>query len=73
MKSYGIRVPGSVVTKKTAPGYLKRMCIRFMRDRDLTMEASRFLSDIETRIVNAGFIGWNEIEQIEIKAISEPA
>lgn len=70
MKPYGISVPGSVITKQTAPGYLKRMCAWFMRDRDLTMEASIFLSDIETCIVNAGFMDWNEVEQIEIEAIS---
>lgn len=70
MKQYSITVPSSVITKQTAPGYLRRMCAAFMRDRDLTPEAALFLEDIEQRIVNAGFMDWNEIEQAEIDAIT---
>ena len=65
MKTYAISVPGSIITKQTAPGYLRRMCRAFMVDRDITLESSCFLSDIEQRIADAGFMTWDEIEAVE--------
>lgn len=67
MKTYGIIVPGSVVTKETAPGYLLQ--VAKMLQREITMESSIVLSEIESRIVKAGFLTWTECEEIEIKAM----
>lgn len=66
---YGITVLGSVVTKKTARGYLKR--ISGMLLRDMTMESSNVLSQIEMKIVSAGMLTWIECDEIEIEAIKE--
>lgn len=66
MKPYGIAVPGSVVTAKTARGYLLRLAGRILAD--LSLEGSVVLSEVEERIVRAGFLSWEEVEQIEIEA-----
>ncbi len=67
MKPYGITVPGSVITKETAPGYLKRIAKMLLHE--ITMESSVVLSEIEERIVKAGFLTWAECEKIEIEAM----
>ena len=60
-------VPGSLITKKTARGYLKRIARRLQED--LTMEKAIVLDEIEERIVAAGFMDWEEVEAIEIEAM----
>lgn len=60
-------ITGTLITKETAPGYLKR--VAGYLQRDLTMEASNVLSEIESRIVNAGWLTWAEVEEIEISAL----
>lgn len=67
MKVISISVPGSVITKKSAAGYLERVA-RYLFGKT-EPEAMYVLGDIETRIVDAGFLTWPEIEEIEIKAI----
>jgi len=67
MKPIAINVPGSVVTKETAPGYLLRVAKILLSE--ITMESSVVLEEIEERIVNAGFLTWPECEEIEIKAM----
>ncbi len=68
MKPYAIMVPGSVVSKKTAPGYLLRTA-KFLFSRELTNESCLVLHQIESDIVNAGFLTWDEVEEIEIEAL----
>lgn len=68
MKQYAIAVPGSVVTQKTAAAYIARLIGYFMNDSSLAM--SNVITDAEERIVNAGFMTWDEIEQIEIRAMA---
>lgn len=63
-----ITVPGSIITMETAPDYLSRLC-KFHYSRELTMEASMMIHDIEERIVNAGLMTWSEIEDAEIAAM----
>lgn len=60
-------ITGTLITKETAPGYLKR--IAKILQRDLTMEASVVLYDIESRIVKAGWLTWPEVEEIEVSAL----
>lgn len=60
-------ITGTLITKETAPGYLKRIAGYLLQD--LTMEASVVLSDIESRIVKAGWLTWQEVEEIEISAL----
>jgi hypothetical protein len=67
MKTLSIQVPGSVITQKTARGYLLRLASHLLND--LSIESSVVLTEIEERIVNAGFMDWEQIEQIEIEAI----
>jgi len=62
-----IQVPGSVVTKQTARGYLLRIAQMLLDD--LTLESSQVLSEIETRIVNAGFMSWADVETVEMEAM----
>lgn len=69
MKPYGIIVPGSVVTAKTAPDYLRRMVAYVYQD--LTVASSLFLADVEQRLVSAGFLTWEQCEAIELQTIQE--
>lgn len=64
MKTISISVPGSVITAKTAAGYLFRIASMLLSDG--SMEACCVLSEIESRIVNAGFLTWEQVEEIEI-------
>lgn len=68
MKPYGIAVPGSVISAKTAPGYLRRTAAYLMSPAKFSMEACAVLADIESRIVSAGFLTWEQVEQIEEEA-----
>ena len=67
MKPIAITVPGSVITNDTAAEYLHR--IAKMLQQDLTIEKSVVLSEIEDRIVRAGFLNWEQVEEIEISAL----
>lgn len=66
MKAISLSVPGSVITAKTAAAYLTRIAAYLLAD--LTMESSVVLADIEDRIVRAGFLTWEQVEEIEISA-----
>lgn len=67
-KPYAISVPGSVVTKQTAPGYVKRAARFFLsRSSDGAWQA---LTEIENRIASAGLLTWEQCEQLEIEAFS---
>lgn len=64
MKTIAIQVIGSVVTKDTACDYLRRIIAYFAND--ISIEGMKVLDEIEERIVNAGFLSWDEIEKIEV-------
>ena len=68
MKPYAISVPGSVISRQTAPGYLRRTAAFLLAPARFSMESCAVLSDIESRIVSAGFLTWDEVEQIETEA-----
>ena len=53
MKPYGIAVPGSVISAKTAAGYLRRTAAFLLSPARFSMESCAVLSDIESRIVSA--------------------
>ena len=63
-KPVSISVPGSVITAKTAAGYLARIAARLLADG--SMEACCVLAEIEERIVRAGFLTPSQCEDIEI-------
>lgn len=63
MKTIAISVPGSVVTKDTACDYLRRIIAYFVND--ISIEGMKVLDEIEECIVNAGFLNWDEVEDIE--------
>ena len=67
MKTLSISVPGSVVTSKTARGYLLKLAKHLLND--LSIESSIVLTEIEERIVSAGFLTWEQVEKIEIEAL----
>ena len=62
-----ITVPGSVVTKETAPGYLRRVARKLLNP--VTQASSIVLTDIERALVNAGFMTWEETEEIEMEVM----
>ncbi len=64
---YAIKVPGSVVTKQTAPSYYKN--IVKMLYEGIDTPGAFVLDEIAERIVNAGFLTWDEVEAIEIDAL----
>ena len=68
MKSISINVPGSVVTAKTAPAYLKRVAAHLLND--ISVASTLVLNEIEERIVNAGFLTWEQVEEIEASAFN---
>ena len=68
MKPYAIIVPGSCITKQTAPDYLRRIARHLLEN--LTFESSLALDEIEARIVKAGFLTWEQTEQIEAEAMA---
>ena len=67
MKTLSISVPGSVITQKTARGYLLKLANYLLNN--LTIESSVVLTEIEERIVKAGFLTWEQVEEIEIEAL----
>ena len=67
MQPYAVKVPGSVVTKQTAHGYLFRVLCYL--DDNITPESCAALDHIEEIIVNAGFMTWEHVEQLEIAAL----
>lgn len=71
MKPYGIAVPGSVISAKTAPGYLRRTAAYLMSPAKFSMEACAVLADIESQIVSAGFLTWEQVETIEEEAAAD--
>ncbi len=68
MKIQSVMVPGSVVTAKTAAGYLSRVAAQLLSN--ISTESAMVLAEIEQRIVSAGFLTWEECETIEIKAMA---
>lgn len=68
-KATSVMVPGSVVTQRTAKDYLIRLS-RIIYN-DLSIESSVVLHEIEERLVNAGYIDWNEANEIEIEALKQ--
>ncbi|MCC8014057.1 MAG: hypothetical protein LIO87_02595 [Eubacterium sp.] len=66
MKPYGILVPSSVVTKMTAAGYLKRIAKMLLENP--TIASCAALDTIEAKIVDAGFLTWEQAEEIEAEA-----
>ncbi len=58
-------VLGTFITgKESARRFINRLYSRF----DGTMESSVAIGDIEARIVNAGFLTWDEVEAAELTA-----
>lgn len=68
MKPYAISVPGSVISRQTASGYLRRTAAFLLAPARFSMESCAVLSDIESRIVSAGFLTWDEVKAIETEA-----
>ena len=68
LKMKVLQVPGSVITEKTARGYLLRLAA--MLYENLDQASASVLYDIESRIVNAGLLDWEEVEKIELEAIA---
>lgn len=68
MKQIAIKVPGSVVTAKTAADYLKRVAAHLLNN--ISIESALVLNEIEERIVNAGFLTWEQVEEIEASAFN---
>ena len=58
-------VPGSIVTRETAPGYLRRVARMMLNP--VTMASSMALTQIEEKIVGAGLMTWEEAEEIEME------
>lgn len=72
-KQAAIVVKGSVITAETAKGYLTR-AVRFLtgeRYDGSLFHSFMVLADIESKIVAAGFMDWEEVEAVEIEAMSE--
>ena len=67
MKPCAISVPGSVISRQTAPGYLRRTAAFLLSPSRFSVESCAVLSDLESRIVSAGFMTWDEVEQIEME------
>lgn len=57
---------GTVVTKETAPGFLKRIARTLLNP--VTMASSMVLSDTEEKLIRAGMITRDEAERIEESA-----
>lgn len=66
-----VTVPGSIVTKQTAPAYISRMYRYHAIQHDLTLESSLMLQEVEQRIVAAGLMSWADVETAEIAARKE--
>ena len=60
-----VMVPGSIVTRETAPGYLRRVARMMLNP--VTMASSMALTQIEEKIVGAGLMTWEEAEEIEME------
>lgn len=67
-KPYAVAVPGSVVTAKTAPDYVKRAARHFLGN--FSAEGAYALAEIESRIVSAGLLTWEQVEQLEVEAFA---
>ena len=67
MKATAIKGIGTVVTRQTAPGYIARLAGLIYED--LSPAASAVFDAEAARVVNAGFLTWSEVEEIEIKAL----
>lgn len=66
MKTIAINVPGSVITAQTAAAYLARIAADLLGS--ISVESALVLNEIEERIVNAGFLTWEQVEEIEANA-----
>lgn len=55
-------IAGTVITtKRQAKNLIKRLNGYFLKDK--SMEMSLVISDYEERLVNAGFLTWEEVEE----------
>lgn len=68
MKTIAINVPGSVVTAKTAADYIARIADYLLSG--ISTESAKVLDEIEERIVNAGLLTWEQVEEIEANAMA---
>lgn len=68
MKTIAINVPGSVVTAKTAADYIARISTYLLSD--ISVVNAYVLNEIEERIVKAGFLTWDQVEEIEANAMA---
>lgn len=59
-----LNIVGTVVTSKTAAGFIMRMAR--LSDRDLS--GALVLDEIESKVVEAGFLTWEQVEAFEAKA-----
>lgn len=57
-------ITGTLITEKTARGYIKRMAAHLLGD-GFDLAACQVLEEIETKVVNAGLLTWEEIGNIE--------
>ena len=57
-------ITGTLITEKTAAGYIDRMC-KLLYGEMFDMASCQVLDDIETRVVNAGLLTWEQIGDIE--------
>lgn len=53
-----------ITNKESARSLVNRLYSRF----DGTMESSVAIGEVETQIVNAGFLTWDEVEAAELTA-----
>ena len=53
-----------ITNKESARSLVSRLYSRF----DGTMESSVAIGEVETQIVNAGFLTWDEVEAAELTA-----
>lgn len=64
-----VSVPGSIITRKTAPNYVARLYRLHAIQRPLTLEASIMIQEVEQRIVSAGLMSWADVEAAELAAL----
>lgn len=69
MKKFAVAVPGSIVTRATAPAYITRLYRFHAIQHDLTLEASIMIQEVEQRIVSAGLMSWADVEAAELAAL----
>lgn len=63
-------IASTVVTKETAKDFLKNM-IQYLMIEEFTVDSSLVLSDMEEKLVNAGFFTWEKIESLEAATVNK--